>query len=396
MEFDNIIKLAPKKLYRKALPFKKSNDYDNYCIYMIMAANYGYKLAHDDLAQDYSGNELHLKQNYSKTKQFYETTKKYAYSMNYLGYMYNMGFGVERNSDKAKELYEMAIVKDNSFSMHNLAYMYVLGEGISQDYGKAKELFEKAISKDNSNSFVGLALLYKNAHGVTRDYSKTIELYEMAITKGNSIAMNYLASAYYMGMGVERDHNKAKELFEMAFSKGNLGSIDYLGFIYRDGNDVKDHDRAIELFKIGISRGNTSSMHNLAAMYKDGRGVTQDLSKARELYELAIEKNDLEEIRSLINLYRSTTLKDDKQYVIDYFLKIDEPSKLKEIYNYDDFDVQLIVHNNQQIKEVTELRKENGDLKTYIMASPDGELYFEAKECWNAHSSNVSLRVSEL
>ena len=124
MEFDHIIKLSPEELYTKAIAFKESKDYDNYCIYMVMSANYDYKLAEDDLLKDYSGERLFMKQNLSKTIYFYEATEKYGYSANYLGYCFAYGILYKQNYTHARRNYEIGIEKNCKISMQNLMTLF--------------------------------------------------------------------------------------------------------------------------------------------------------------------------------------------------------------------------------------------------------------------------------
>ena len=56
--------------------------------------------------------------------------------------------------------------------------------------------------------------------------------------------------------------------------------------------------------------------------------------------------------------------------------------------------IQLIKDYRKQIilivelqRENTEYKKEINELKTHIMASPEGELYFEAKKRWDINTS---------
>ena len=309
MQFDHIIKLSPEELYEKALEFKKINDIDNYYIYMTMSANYNYKLAEDELENDYKL-KLHVKQNHSNTIKFYEVTKNYSYSANYFGYMYDSGQDITQDYSKAIELYEVAIAKGNAYAMSNLGIIYGNGEGVIQDHNKAKELYERAILKGNSTAMTNLAYMYNHGNGVTQNYNKAVELYQMAVEKGCGISMN-----------------------------------------------------------------------NLAYMYSRGNGVTQDYNKSIEIYQMAIEKGRITSINNLVIIYKKT--KTNKQDIINYFLKINQQDRLKDIYKYDDYDIQLIVDYSKLTKKITEFEKKINELETHIMASPEGELYFEAKEHWS-------------
>ena len=312
MEFDHIIKLTPKELYEKALEFQQLKDYDNYCMYMTMSANYGYKLAEDYMLNDYDNNGMSQKQNYSNTKPFYEATQQYSHSANCLGYIYQNGKGVTKNYNKAKELYEQAIEKGSIMAINNLGTIYQEGYD-------------------------------------TIDYNKAKELLEIAAEKGNSLAIHNLGTIYKLGMGVKQDFNKTKELYELA-----------------------------------IEKGNSYAMLELGTMYHYAHGIEQDYNKAKELYEMAIEKNNLSALNNLTVIYKTTTdWHQNRDGVIDYYLKINRQEKLKEIYNCNDYGIQMILDNKKLTKEISTLKKKIDELETHIMASPEGELYFEAKESWD-------------
>ena len=60
-----------------------------------------------------------------------------GYKMNLLGFMYENGYGVERNNNTSMEYYEMAVEMGNVHAMHNLGYKYRYGEGVEWDYNKS-------------------------------------------------------------------------------------------------------------------------------------------------------------------------------------------------------------------------------------------------------------------
>ena len=61
-----------------------------------------------------------------------------------LGYLYEIGRGVARNTQKAFEWYEKAAENGNAQAIHNLAVCYKLGIGTEPDEERANELFEEA------------------------------------------------------------------------------------------------------------------------------------------------------------------------------------------------------------------------------------------------------------
>ena len=66
------------------------------------------------------------------------------FDCSYLGAMYEYGNGVEKNQQKAAQLYKKACDGGNMRGCRNLGVMYEEGDGVEKDLGKAAELFKKA------------------------------------------------------------------------------------------------------------------------------------------------------------------------------------------------------------------------------------------------------------
>jgi TPR repeat protein len=56
------------------------------------------------------------------------------------------------------------------------------------DYDKAKSLYEKAVLAGNAQAMNNLGQMYENARGTWRDYTKAKSLYEQAAAAGNQEA----------------------------------------------------------------------------------------------------------------------------------------------------------------------------------------------------------------
>ena len=255
----------------------------------------------------------------------------------------------------------------NSDAIAHLDIDYI-NNGIykKQDHLITKSFYEQTVEYGYSANYLGY--MYKHGEGVTQDYNKARELYERAIDKGNATAMYNLGYMYHYGEGVTQDCNIAMELFENAIDKGNADAMNNLGYIYHRGEGAtQDYNKARELYERAIDKGHALAMNNLGNMYYSGKGVTQDYNKARELYERAIDKGNALAMNNLLSMYK--TIKTfDKQQVIDYFIKINSVDKLKEIYKYDDYDLNMIF-------EIKRLKNENNLMKSHIESSPDGEQF---------------------
>lgn len=185
--------LSAEEFYNRAIEFKLKNDYDNYAIYMIMAANYG-----NDKAIDFFKGRKIIKQNIIFTLKFYidsaydVSLDKNSYSIWFLGYIYCSGLGVERNYDKAIELYKKAIDKGCNRSLVGLGFCY---EQIGK-YDDAVKIYELGITKKIYGCYNNLAILYKRGHGVTIDLDKAEYLYHIAIERNHKQAFINLILLY--------------------------------------------------------------------------------------------------------------------------------------------------------------------------------------------------------
>ena len=124
MDYNQITQLNPEELYNKAHEFKQNNDYDNYFIYLTMSANKDYELAKRDFEIQFI-NENVDRQDYVKTKPFYDFTQEYSYSLCMIGYIHLFdNKGVKHNYNYAKECFEK-VADTNCFASYQLAHMHV-------------------------------------------------------------------------------------------------------------------------------------------------------------------------------------------------------------------------------------------------------------------------------
>ncbi|GBB87807.1 hypothetical protein RclHR1_01430016 [Rhizophagus clarus] len=165
---------------------------------------------------------------------YYEKIVDMGYTLGLLrfGYCYEYGIGtrvdnnkalelVDKDYEKAIELYHKAANSGDSDAQNNLANMYRNGEGVDKDYEKAIELYHKAANSGDSDAQFNLALMYKNGEGVDKDYEKAIELYHKAANSGYSDAQYNLALMYEYGKGTEQNIDQAIYWYEKSAKQGD-------------------------------------------------------------------------------------------------------------------------------------------------------------------------------
>lgn len=180
---------------------------------------------------------------------------------------------------------------------------------------------------------------------------------------------------------LKQDHSITKTFYEQTFEYSY--SANYLGYMYYNGEGVpQNYAKAKELYEMAIEKGNEDAMTNLGVIYYHGNGVSQDYIRAKELFEMAYENGNGIALTYLVILYK-TKHDFDERSIVDYFIKIGHGKKLKEIYNYSDFVIKIFQELYDLKIENKKLKDTNNLLKTHIDASPDGAIFFETMKDWN-------------
>lgn len=160
---------------------------------------------------------------------------------------------------------ETSLNPENDYSITLLAHNYVFN--IKNSYEKARELCELAIQKNNSLAMVILGMIYEKGYGIPQNYQKAHELYELAASHGNNTALINLGYMHEHGLGYPRNINKAIELYELAIDRGNMTAEENLEYLYENASYITNN--LVEtrvLYEIAIEKGCSSYVGEL--LYK--------------------------------------------------------------------------------------------------------------------------------
>lgn len=185
-------------------------------------------------------------------------------AMNYLGFRYYRGEGVEKDIQKALNLIEQAALTGDRQAQNNLGYMLVEGEGTIHDTERAAYWLEKAAEAGVAQSQAMLADLLSDGHSLAPDTLRAASLYARAAAGGLHDAdyrlhalmknkwQNLSAdSAINLALNLEQQRalRSATKLFELAASKGNARAMTLLGDAYsRAAGVAYDYQKALQLF----------------------------------------------------------------------------------------------------------------------------------------------------
>lgn len=112
-----------------------------------------------------------------------------------LGRMYDNGWGVKKDRDKAFEWYAKGHeALHDSVSTAGLARLYLAGEGVARDYDKAFEYLSEARHYRIAEVYRSLGMLYDIGKGTARDKKKAKQMYLRAIAKGDRGSLTHLGA----------------------------------------------------------------------------------------------------------------------------------------------------------------------------------------------------------
>lgn len=248
--------------------YKCSNDYNGFTNNIC------------DINELYHCNELVTLYN----DKLFEASDKTS-SLNDLGCMCLTGIGTNRNVKMAVAYFIEASMKNNLFAMLNLARLYSIGIGVDKDLNKARELYTKAFEAGYTDAMVycGDTFCANNSIESSPDYDNALICYSKATARHSPLAFYRLAWLYQEGFGVEKNENKSKEYYLLAKDMNFPDALADVGIYYRDGILFDaDVNKSIELLTFAANKGNSKAMYELSQMYLKGNILKPDLNKSLE------------------------------------------------------------------------------------------------------------------
>ncbi len=240
---------------------------------------------------------------YGKAMKFYKVAASQVHgdAIANVGYLYDMGLGVEKHADEAAFYYKRAMRYGSTTAEVNLANLMAKGE-VKDDgqMGSSEDLLSKAAAKGEPTALKRLAKqLYDEGK-----YAEAVPVLEKAGETGDAESYYLLSKLYNEGNGVKKSPAQA---FFFAKLSADLGYDDariFVGECLRDGRGTGiNYPAAIDYFSPAVAAGRTDAMVDLGMMYIEGLGCDPDFMKGMELVQRAASKNDLDALNLVGLIY---------------------------------------------------------------------------------------------
>ena len=130
---------------------------------------------------------------YIKALELFHRSAELGYSMAYncIGYIYEVGQGVEVDKKKAIYYYELAAMKGDVDGRHNLGCI----EEDKGNFERALKHYMIAVAGGNSQSLKAIHELYSDEHATKEDYRKALTLYQTYLGEIKSAHRDEAAAA---------------------------------------------------------------------------------------------------------------------------------------------------------------------------------------------------------
>ncbi|MFA7185569.1 MAG: hypothetical protein WC082_11780, partial [Victivallales bacterium] len=208
----------------------------------------------------------------------------------YLGAIYQLGLGTEKNYKRAKYWYRRSFEQGNVSSAVNLGNMLRQGNGFKKpNPERAVQFYKWAKDKGNDSAKFNYALAYYTGNGLEKDYKKAFEIFMPLARKGNPKAQMKVAYMYFKGLVVPPDENEALRWYYRAAKNGE--SSGYYA-IARIGIDIKEMELAEKCLKKAAESGISGAKIDLACLSIRKDKITEEEKEKALKYLMSIDKND--------------------------------------------------------------------------------------------------------
>ncbi|GBB89414.1 hypothetical protein RclHR1_01610005 [Rhizophagus clarus] len=206
-------KMSTKKIDSMAISSKQENlstdnfnmiiDEINDFIHKLKNKGIGWKLEKQKVIEYFNDHKINLQESYhcvdnKKAFQLFinASEKNHILAQYFIGYCYENGIGIKKDSEKAFCWYEKAANNGNIIAICNLGLCYKGEIGVQKDYNKAFILFKQSAERGFSGGVMMLGYCYDKGIGITVDKQKAFELYQNAANLGDHVAQKNLVLMY--------------------------------------------------------------------------------------------------------------------------------------------------------------------------------------------------------
>lgn len=206
----------------------------------------------------------------------------------YLGKMYHLGLGTQRNDQQALTLWQMAAAKGFKPAKKALIFLLYTGQPSVRNIEKAQKMLDEWAQESVEQS-LEIAEWFFNGNGIEKNYRLALRYYRQAAASGSAVAINQLGDMYRFGWGLTKNYQQAMAWYVKGQALDDLSSTHNIAEMYYYGIGVsQDLTKAAQLFKATAHAGFTESQYFLGLMNQHGQGVSSNIDVANQWFNVAM------------------------------------------------------------------------------------------------------------
>lgn len=184
--------------------------------------------------------------------------------------------------EKAMDLWMPLAEDGDAKAQFGIGYLYDKGLGVPRDTAEAIRWYRLSAEQDYALSQLNLGAIYQEGRDdFPADPGRAADWFRLAAEQGNADAQYNLGKLYYRGQGLPRHYELAIEWLQRAADQDHIKAINHLGILYARGLGVDANpERGFELVLQAAERGDPAAQLNLASQYIRGVGTEQDFVEA--------------------------------------------------------------------------------------------------------------------
>jgi len=193
----------------------------------------------------------------------------------------------------AYQLFLKAAEQGNARAKTYLRMMCANGQGVEKGCKESAKSDRLATKEGQAGAQSNLGVLYDKEQGVLQDEKEAVKSYRLAAEQGDAGAQVALGVRYETGDGVQQDYKEALKWYHLAADQGYALAQTYLGVLYKTRERVpQDYREAAKWFRLATDQGDALAKCNLSALYASGRGVSRNMSIAKQLAKEGINAGE--------------------------------------------------------------------------------------------------------
>jgi len=212
-----------------------------------------------------------------------------------LGFAYDIGDGVARDSQAALRWYRSAAEKGHALGALNAGVLYDSGTGVERDAATAAVWYRRAADEGNGRAAYNLAQLYETGEGVPRDAKQAAEWYDKARRTGIANDDDKLAALTPRApvapltretlAPFQPPHATASTASKVPDSLRLALAIDYAV-----GRSAPDDQLVADAIRAAAQAGDLEAACNIGMRYVNGRGVARDWAQGESWLRRAAQQ----------------------------------------------------------------------------------------------------------